>query len=184
MDIITVSTNPPKHPVVIGRIGGVYGIQGWVKVISFTEKVDNIFRYSPWLILFKSQWILINLESWRLIKKKYIAKIVGVTNRNIAMSLTNSKLVIDDSQLPSLYNNEYYWKDIIGCTVITVVQGNNLGYVVRIIETIAYDVLVVRDLNKRFVKMKDYLIPFVQDKIIKSINLIDKVILVNWDNNF
>ena len=34
--------------IVVGRITGVYGIQGWVKVMSYTDPVENILSYTPW----------------------------------------------------------------------------------------------------------------------------------------
>ena len=36
--------------VVIGRITGVYGVRGWVKVFSETEPRENILGYSPWYL--------------------------------------------------------------------------------------------------------------------------------------
>ena len=35
--------------VLLGRIVGVFGVQGWVKVESFTEPRDNILRYKSQL---------------------------------------------------------------------------------------------------------------------------------------
>ena len=34
-------------PVVIGRLGAVYGIKGWLKVHSFTDDAESIFEYTP-----------------------------------------------------------------------------------------------------------------------------------------
>lgn len=177
-DIIT--THPPVNPIVIGKIKRAYGVRGWVKIVSFTDKSENIFCYAPWLVFLKNQWKLIRLECWKSIKEKYIVKISGVSNREMAMLLTNSNLIIGETQLPFLCNNEYYWKDIIGCTVITV-QGNDLGCVDYIIETIAHDVLVVKLFKQNFVKTKNCLIPFIYNRIIKNVNLIKNVIVVDWN---
>lgn len=180
----SITVCSPVDPIVIGKLGGAYGVKGWIKVISFTDKTDNIFNYNPWLIFFKERWTLIRLECWKLTKKQcYIAKIFGIANREIAMSLTNCSLVINSSQLPLLCNNEYYWKDIIGCKVVTV-YGNNLGCVDYIIETTAYDILVLDVFDKNVIKIKNYFIPFVQDKIIKRVDLKENVVVVDWDNNF
>lgn len=36
--------------IVLGRIVGVFGVRGWVKVLSETEPLENILTYSPWLL--------------------------------------------------------------------------------------------------------------------------------------
>ena len=37
--------------VVLGKIGASWGVKGWFKVTSYTEELDGIFDYSPWLML-------------------------------------------------------------------------------------------------------------------------------------
>ena len=37
-------------PRSMGRLGAVYGIKGYIKVQSFTERPENLFDYSPWFI--------------------------------------------------------------------------------------------------------------------------------------
>ncbi|NIV28067.1 MAG: ribosome maturation factor RimM, partial [Anaerolineae bacterium] len=36
---------------VLGQITSVYGVQGWVKVYSYTEPRDNIFQYPNWTLV-------------------------------------------------------------------------------------------------------------------------------------
>ena len=43
-------------PVVVGRLGAVYGIKGWLKVHSFTDDAESIFEYSPWLTQQNGEW--------------------------------------------------------------------------------------------------------------------------------
>lgn len=170
----------PINPIIVGKIGKTYGFQGWVKLISFTEKNSDIFNYSPWFVELKSQWTLLQLESSRLIKKRYIVKFLDFTNREISMLLTTLNVVVDSTQFPVLCSGEYYWKDIIGCQVITI-QGNYIiGNVMSIIKTIAHEVLVVAFDKDSVIRKKNYLIPFVHNKIIKNINLVEKTIIVDW----
>ncbi|NND36727.1 MAG: ribosome maturation factor RimM, partial [Gammaproteobacteria bacterium] len=37
-----------SQQVLVGRISGLYGVKGWVKIFSFTEPRENILEYSPW----------------------------------------------------------------------------------------------------------------------------------------
>ena len=34
----------------VGRFGSVYGVRGWIRIISETENPENIFTYSPWFL--------------------------------------------------------------------------------------------------------------------------------------
>lgn len=180
---IVTATYPPIDPIIVGKIGKAYGVQGWMKIISFTDNADNLFNYNPWFVLFQEQWKLIRLECWKSIKKCYIAKIFGVSSREMAILLIHCDLVINGSQLPSLSNKEYYWKDIIGCKVVTI-QGNNLGYIDYITETCAYDILVVKIVNTNSIQKINYFIPFIQGRIIKHVNLVENIVIVDWNNNF
>ncbi|WP_367679757.1 hypothetical protein [Buchnera aphidicola] len=36
--------------IIIGKIGSPYGIKGFIKIFSYTEKKENIFNYLPWFI--------------------------------------------------------------------------------------------------------------------------------------
>ena len=52
-------------PVVVGRLGAVYGIKGWLKVHSFTDDAESIFEYSPWLTQQNGEWREIRVSGWK-----------------------------------------------------------------------------------------------------------------------
>lgn len=174
----------PMYPMIIGKIGRVYGILGWMKIISFTDKSDNIFNYNPWSIYLQCEWKVIYLEKWKLLGKHYIAKIKNISNRESAKLLVHCLIVVDVTRFPCLRKGEYYCKDLIGCAVITV-QDSYIGCVVQIIETTANDVLVVKVHTKdNYYTIQECLIPFLPDQVIKKVNLSDCIIIVDWDINF
>jgi 16S rRNA processing protein RimM len=39
-----------KKDVILGKIGAVYGIKGWLKIHSFADTPEAIFGYSPWVL--------------------------------------------------------------------------------------------------------------------------------------
>ncbi|MGZ8186601.1 MAG: ribosome maturation factor RimM, partial [Methylobacter sp.] len=41
---------PEQKYINVGRISGIFGVKGWVKVFSFTDPRENILSYSPWLL--------------------------------------------------------------------------------------------------------------------------------------
>lgn len=174
----------PTNPVTIGRMGRAYGVLGWIKIIDFTDKMGSVFSYNPWFIYLQDQWKLMYLDAWRFLGKSYIAKMQDVSDRDAAQLLIHHEIVVDVTQLPYLQDGEYYHNDIIGCTVITD-RGIHLGYVVKIIETTANDVLVIKIGKKRKMGvMKEILIPFIPDAVIKAVNVNDHVITVDWDTNY
>lgn len=170
----------PDKPIIIGKIIKAYGVYGYVRIESFTNKIDNIFNYLPWFVWFRSQWKLLLLESWELNKKHYVVKFVNFNNREYSMLFNNLNLIVDRGQFPCLPNGEYYWEDIIGCIVFTTI-GIKLGYVSDIIDAIIHDILVVKIDRGKKIKTMDCLIPFIFNKIVKNINLEENIIIVDWN---
>ena len=39
-----------SNQVAIGKFGSPFGVRGWLKVISFTDPIQNILDYLPWYI--------------------------------------------------------------------------------------------------------------------------------------
>ena len=37
-----------KQLIEVGKISGVFGVKGWVKIHSYTRPRENILNYSPW----------------------------------------------------------------------------------------------------------------------------------------
>ncbi len=174
----------PKRPIVMGKIGSTYGTRGWIRVFSSTEIPESIFNYQPWLIQTKSgQRQLINTEHWKPHSKYLIAKIKGVDDKNAAHFLTHCEIIIDSDKLPLLEEDNYYWKDLLGSQVVTII-GYKLGEVIDIMETGSNDVIVVRSNLKDAFGIKERLIPFILGQVITGIDLTARAITVNWDPSF
>jgi 16S rRNA processing protein RimM len=131
--------------VVVGRIQGPYGIQGWVHVASFTDPSENIQRYSPWQLsrsAGNSGWQPAEVEQIRPHKQGFVAKLTGVSDRNAAEAMKGLLIGVPESSLPPPAEDEYYWRELIGARVLNA-DGGSLGRVRDLIETGAHDVLVV-----------------------------------------
>jgi len=161
----------------IGEITSVFGVKGWVKVHSFTEPRENILNYSPWFLKKGNKVKEIKLLSGKRQGKTIVASFDGVSDRDVAASYSGWEIQIKQSQLPKPENGEYYWADLLGLQVETD-QGVDLGKVDYLIETGANDVLVVQDGEA------ERLIPFLQDQVIKKIDLDKKQMIVDWDPEF
>lgn len=161
----------------IGEISGVFGVKGWIKVYSLTDPRENIISYSPWTLKKGNELKEVKLINGKRQGKSVVALIEGVSDRDIAESYCGWEILIKKSQLPETEENEYYWADLVGLQVETE-KGVKLGKVDYLIETGANDVLVVKD------DEQERLIPFLQEQVIKKIDLIDKRMIVDWDPDF
>ena len=104
--------------LIIGKVVGVHGVKGLVKLISFTEKKDNIFNYSPYYLGEKK----IEKIHFRFkIKDMLICEIRDCRDRNTAQKLVNQNILIDRSKLPALKNEEeFYQHDLVGYKIKNV----------------------------------------------------------------
>lgn len=163
-----------KH-IVIGKIGAVYGIKGWLKIHSYTEFGASILDYSPWLLSKNGEnFHEIRVEEGKTHGKGLIAKLEGLENPEEARLYTGCQIYILRSQLPDLEDDEYYWSDLEGLNVIDQ-HGKNLGQVSYLIETGANDVLVVKGEVERA-------IPYLPGMTVLKVDLPGKQILVDWED--
>jgi len=160
----------------IGRISGVYGVKGWVKIFSYTNPRENILSYSPWLIYIDGDWKPIKVIEGRRHGKGVIAHLDGYDDTESIRSIIDVDIAVYRHQLPALSAGEYYWADLVGLNVVTV-DGFELGIVDHLFATGANDVLVVKNDRER-------LIPFVPHEVVIDIDTDNRTIKVNWDPDF
>jgi 16S rRNA processing protein RimM len=164
--------------VELGRISGVHGVRGWVKVHSDTRPVFAIGEYRHWQLSGRDGWSRRRLLGFRAQGKGWVARIEGVDDRDAAELLVGASIAVPAAELPRLQAGEYYWRDLIGCEVVTL-DGVRLGQVDHLMETGANDVLVVQGDRER-------LLPFVQGagQTVREVDLSARRILVDWDPEF
>lgn len=160
----------------VGKISGVFGVKGWVKVFSFTDPRDNIIAYSPWLLKKGIEEKIIAVIDGHLQGKTIVAQLDGIIDRDQAASLMGWEVFIKPDQLPKPAEDEYYWSQLIGLNVETV-DGVQLGRIDSLLETGANDVVVVKGDRERA-------IPFLLDQTIVNIDLDAGKMVVDWDPEF
>lgn len=169
--------------VPVGKISGLFGVRGWMKIYSGTEPRENILSYSPWFLKKDGQWQEFELLDGRAHGKGVVASLAGITDRDMAAELIGLQIAIKRSQLPVAGKGEYYWSDLQGMNVINL-QDEALGKVISLFETGANDVMVVRDDGNRKGKPRERLIPFVTDGIVHKVDIEQGIIQVDWDADF
>ncbi|TLU66900.1 ribosome maturation factor RimM [Thalassotalea litorea] len=172
-----------EKEIILGKIGAVYGIKGWLKIHSFTEEPETIFDYSPWVLNLGGNKQNIEVSEWRRHNNGLIAKFTDINDRDDAQLRTGAEILVSDVQLPELPQGEFYWRDLIGMDVVNE-QGYNFGKVTDIMETGSNDVLVVKANRTDAFGKKERLIPYLEDQVIKSVSLDEKKIDVDWDPGF
>lgn len=161
-------------------MAGLYGLQGWVKIVSYTEPRENILEYQPWFIKSPAsgatQWSQLTGFVGRLHNKGIVAQLDGESDPSRANRWKDAQIGMLREQLPPLAAGDYYWSDLLGFKVINL-QAVELGLIDHFISTGANDVMVLAGQGER-------LIPFVKDKIVHHIDLTAKVMRVDWDAEF
>lgn len=164
-----------EKKLLVGKIGAVYGVKGWNKVISFTEPATNILDYLPWQLRIGTQIKTVDLTNTKIQNPYIVVQINNCNDRDIAKQYTGAEIFIERDQLAPL-TSEYYWNDLIGLQVVTK-DNFPLGKVEYLLETGSNDVLVIQG-------EKRHLVPFLPDSVILEINMETKVIRVDWDPEF
>jgi 16S rRNA processing protein RimM len=173
---VSGSSEAARDRVILGRIVGVHGIRGWVKVQSWTRPVENILQFSDWyLARAEGGWEPVSVVSGRLQGKGLVCAIAGVEDRDMARErLVGRDIAVPREALPEPDSDEVYWSDLQGMTVETL-EGVGLGTVDHLIETGANDVLVVNGDRER-------LIPFTD--VVVEVDLAGRRLRVDWDPDF
>jgi 16S rRNA processing protein RimM len=127
--------------ICLGQIGAAHGLNGEVRLHSFTAAPEAIADYGP---LETDDGRRVEIEDLRPAKKSFIARLCGITDRNAAAALTNAKLYVPRERLPEPEGpDEFYHADLVGLAVIDR-SGTKLGSVVGIHNFGAGDLIEVR----------------------------------------
>ncbi len=161
--------------VSIGRIDGLFGVQGWVKVYSYTRPREAILNYRPWLVASPEGWRELAVEQGRVQGKGIVAKLSGCDDRDQASGLIGTEIAMRAAQLSPLKPGEYYWTQFEGLKVENL-EGQALGSVDHLIETGANDVMVVRGDRERWIP--------VTANVLRQVDLAAGLIQVDWDADF
>jgi len=162
--------------VVVGRFCRPHGIKGFIRVLSFTEPRDNLLNFTPWYIKQRQGWQPIERFNDEITHKHILTQVKGYVQREDVAALTNCEIAVPRDLLPTLDADEHYWHELMGMQVVHV-NSEVLGEVSEIMMTGSNDVLVVEGTER-------YLIPFLVDEVIKSVDKTTRVITVDWDLDF
>jgi 16S rRNA processing protein RimM len=133
---------PRAQRICVAQIGAPHGVRGEVKLWPFTADPHAVQDYGP--LETEDGAASFEIEALRAAKDHLVVRIKGVTDRNAAERLTNTKLFVPRERLPATEaDDEFYHADLIGLAVVDT-AGNALGSVAAIHNFGAGDLVEVK----------------------------------------
>ena len=143
--------------ILLAVVASAHGIQGAVKVKTFTEKPESLFSYGPLRDEGGREYAL---KLVRLVSgDSLIAMIEGVRDRSQAEALRGVKLYVERDQLPSPPEEEFYHTDLADLPVQTL-EGDDIGRVRQVNNFGAGDFLEIVSADRHI-----YTVPFTREAV-------------------
>lgn len=157
--------------VTIGRIVGVHGVKGEVKIVPSVE--DPAFWRALKTIYLQGRIRReLKVQSVRLHQGNALMMFEGMADRTAAETLRGRTVEVPFTWLPALEEDEYYVTQLIGLKVVTT-EGELLGNVTDVIFTGANEVYVIK--GERY---GEVLIPAIAS-VIDTVDLARELITIN-----
>ncbi len=165
----------------LGRISGLYGVKGWLRLYSYTEPREALLAYKSWLLRVDTEWLPMAVEDGRAQGKSVIARLAGINDRDAAARYIGADVAVPRAELPEAEAGRFYWADLVGLEVRHR-SGQRLGTVAYMLATGAHDVMVVHMAGEAGdAPAREVLIPFVPDRYVLKVDLAARVIDVDWE---
>ncbi|MDO4433159.1 MAG: ribosome maturation factor RimM [Alysiella sp.] len=158
--------------IAMGHIKGAFGIKGWVKIQTSTEYADGLLDYPQWRLVKGSHIQQVEVENAHIAGDELQIKFSHINDRDAATLLRGYVIEVPRESFAQTETDEYYWADLIGMQVRNR-DDILLGKVVKLLETGAHDVLVVKSGDN------ERLIPFVSHYI-DAVDTENRIITADW----
>lgn len=158
-----------------------YGIKGWLWVFSQTDERASIFQMQPWWMKTATGFKPLTVKDWRIQGQGLVACFNEVPDRNVAETMNGASIWVCKDHLPKLADDEYYWSDLIGLTVINE-QGENLGIIKEMFETGAHEIISLKP-TAQSIDNEPRLIPWHSD-VVLAVDLSAGTMLVAWQSDY
>ena len=157
-----MSSDDAPNRICVGRIAGAHGVQGLIRITSYTEEPMDVAAYGP--VTDEDGERMFELEAKRMAKTQVLVRIKGVMDRNAAEALNGMRLYVSRDVLPTPADDEFYWEDLVGLAAETV-DGTSLGSVLSVQEFGAGEMLEIGERSGGTT-----LVPFTRD-IVPQVDL-------------
>ncbi len=132
----------------IGRIVGLHGVRGKVKVAAFSGDPSGVLAAKTLRLTGGRGTAPGAAGDYEVVTAQRaggcaVFSLGGVDTAAAAEPLVKSVVSVRHEELPALPDDEFYWVDAVGCLVVNE-AGATLGEVVAVEPGAAHDFLVVR----------------------------------------
>jgi len=132
----------------IGRVTGLHGVRGKVKVAAFSGDSEGVLAAKTLRLSGGRGKVPGAVEDYEVATAQRaggcaVFSLKGIDTVEAAEPLVKAVVSVRYEELPSLPEGEFYWIDAVGCLVVDE-AGAPLGEVVSVHPGAAYDWLVVR----------------------------------------
>jgi 16S rRNA processing protein RimM len=167
--------------VVLGRIRGVFGVKGLLRVESYSDVTDSVLEYARWRVSTPGGYKFLCPLSGRWHGPGLVVQLGTedggvIADRESAAALVGASISVRASELPVLGKDEVYWADLVGLQVIGI-DEEKLGSVAQVFENPAHPIL-------QLATEPPLLIPFVRGAIVESVDLDTGIIRVLWSSDY
>ena len=130
-----------KDRIMVGRFGAPQGVDGELRLTSFTAVAGAIAALTP--LFDESGTRRFSILGLRPIKHNlFVAKIAGIGDRASAGALSNAALYVSRESLPAAGEDEFYRADLIGLAAMNE-AGEAFGSVVNVLNFGGGDILEI-----------------------------------------
>lgn len=127
--------------IVVGTLGGAFGVAGEVRLKSFCADPEAIGDYAPLSTEDGKTFPMLVLTG--RINGGFTARVQGIDSKEDADALRNVQLFAQRANLPNLPDDEYYYSDLAGLTVLDT-GSQVLGTVKLVVNHGAGDLLEIQ----------------------------------------
>lgn len=156
----------------IGKIVNAVALRGEVKVYHYTDYKERFEEIEEILVEHKGKYQPYRIESVRYQKNTAIIKLKGVNDRNAAETLKERDIYITENELRELPEDTFYVKDLIGCSVLNIENGKEIGKITDVLQNSAQDIYQIE-----LASGKEALIPVVAE-FVKEVNIAEKYVKI------
>jgi 16S rRNA processing protein RimM len=167
--------------VVLGRLLGVFGVRGELRLQSFTSPPEAVLKYpSLYAATPRGEWQPFRFAGGRRQGEFWLVRLEGVQDRDAAAAWALREVAVPRSALPPPAPGEYYLDDLPGLEVVTS-GGRSLGKVSHLVDTPANTLMVVVSAAAaEDGKPGEIWVPVVRQHV-RAVNLDAGQVTVDWE---
>jgi 16S rRNA processing protein RimM len=170
---MTRGESDSARAVVLGQVGAPHGVQGWVKVTSYTDPAAGITTYPRWTLVRNGRQLAeVEVLDSKRAGQAIAVRLAGIDTREAAQALTGAEVQVERSALPATAPGEHYLHDLAGLEAVNR-DGVPLGRIEGFLDMPAHPVAVLRE-GKR-----ERLVPMVPERLV-AVDLAAGRVTFDW----